>query len=59
MDQVNAVVSQLRAAKVDFELQLYSGAAHGFTHPQNAAEVRADEEYKVAMARFLKDLLAR
>jgi dienelactone hydrolase len=59
MDQVNAVISQFRAAKVDFELQLYSGAAHGFTHPQNPAEVRADEEYKVAMARFLKDLLAR
>ena len=48
-----------RAAKVDFELQLYSGAAHGFTHPQNTAEVRADEEYKVAMTRFFKDVLAR
>jgi dienelactone hydrolase len=59
MDQVNAVISQFRAAKVDFELQLYSGAAHGFTHPQNPAEVRADEEYKVAMTRFFKDVLAR
>jgi len=59
MDQVNAVISQFRAAKVDFELQLYSGAAHGFTHPQNPAEVRADEEYKVAMTRFFKDVLVR
>ena len=58
MDQLNAVISQLRAAKVDFEVNLYSGTTHGFTRPQNPSEVRADEEYKVAMTRFLKDLLA-
>jgi dienelactone hydrolase len=59
MTELDAVISQLRAAKVDFEVNLYSGAAHGFTHPQNPSEVRADDEYKVAMARFLKDVLAR
>ena len=59
MEELNDVVSQFRAAKVDFEVNLYSGAAHGFTHPQNPSEVRADEEYKVAMTRFLKDLLGR
>jgi len=59
MEEVNALVSQLRAAKVDFELNLYSGATHGFTKPQNPSEVRADGEYKVAMTRFFKDLLAR
>jgi dienelactone hydrolase len=59
MNEVNAVISQLRGAKVDFELNLYSGTTHGFTHPQNPAEVRADEQYKVAMARFLKEVLAR
>ena len=53
------LISQLRAAKVDFELNLYSGATHGFTHPQSPSEVRADDEYKVAMARFFKDLLAQ
>ena len=58
MEELNAVVSQFRAAKVDFEVNLYSGAAHGFTNPQNPSEVRADEEYKVAMTRFLKDMLA-
>ena len=58
MEEVNAVISQFRAAKVDFEVNLYSGAAHGFTKPQNASEVRADDEYKVAMVQFLKDLLA-
>ena len=59
MEEVNAVISQLRAAKVDFEVNLYSGAAHGFTHPQNPSEVRADDDYKVAMTRFFKDLLAQ
>ena len=59
MSELDAVISQFRAAKVDFEVNLYSGAAHGFTKPQNPSEVRADDEYKVAMARFLKDLLAR
>ncbi len=57
MAELNAVISQLRAAKINFEVNLYSGAAHGFTNPQNPSETRADEEYKVAMARFLKDLL--
>jgi dienelactone hydrolase len=57
MSELNAVISQFRDAKVDFEVNLYSGAAHGFTKPQNPSEVRADDEYKVAMARFLKDLL--
>src|SRR5579863_3433766 len=58
MEQVNALVSQLRDAKVNFELNLYSGAAHGFTHPQNPSEKRADDEYKVAMSRFFKEVLA-
>jgi dienelactone hydrolase len=59
MTELDAVISQFRAAKVNFEVNLYSGAAHGFTKPQNPSEVRADDEYKVAMARFLKDLLGR
>jgi dienelactone hydrolase len=58
MEELTAVISQFRAAKVDFEVNLYSGTTHGFTHPQNPSEVRADAEYKVAMARFLKDILA-
>ncbi len=57
MEEVDKVISQFRAAKVNFEVNLYSGAAHAFTNPQNPSEVRADGEYKVAMARFLKELL--
>ena len=58
VEELNAVISQLRAAKVDFEVNLYSGTTHGFTKPQNPSEVRADEEYKGAMTRFFKDILA-
>lgn len=58
MEEVNSLISQFRAAKVDFEVNLYSGTTHAFTRPQNPPEVRADEEYKAAMTRFFKDLLA-
>lgn len=57
MPELDKVIAQLRGAKVDFEVNLYSGASHGYTHPQNPSEVRADAEYKVAMARFLKEVL--
>ena len=56
LDEVNKLVGDLRAAKVNWELQVYSGAEHGFTNPANAAEQRADREYKVAIQRFFKDL---
>ena len=55
LNEVNKLIADLRAAKVSWELQLYSGAEHGFTDPKNPAEERADREYKVAMARFLKE----
>jgi dienelactone hydrolase len=56
LTEVNALIGQLRTAKVDFELQLFSGTQHAFTNPQNAAEERADREYKVATTRFLKEV---
>jgi dienelactone hydrolase len=56
LTEVSALVDQLRAAKVDFELQLFSGTQHAFTNPQNAAEQRADREYKVAATRFMKEV---
>jgi dienelactone hydrolase len=59
LDTLNTFISQLRSAKVDFEVNLYSGAGHAFTEQQHTpSEVRADDEYKTAMARFLKDLFA-
>jgi dienelactone hydrolase len=56
LTEVSALIEQLRAAKVGFELQLFSGTQHAFTNPQNAAEERADREYKVATPRFLKEV---
>jgi dienelactone hydrolase len=56
LTEVNKLVADLRAAKVNWELQIFSGAQHGFTNPTNAAEERADREYKVAIQRFFKDI---
>ncbi len=56
LPEVNKLVADLRAAKVNWELQVYSGAQHGFTNPTNAAEERADREYKVAIQRFFKEI---
>lgn len=58
LEEVNTLIGQLRAAKVGWQLEVYSGAQHAFTKPQNADEERADREYKVAMTRFLKDVFA-
>jgi dienelactone hydrolase len=58
LTEVNALVEQLRAAKVNWQLDIYSGTQHAFTHPQNPSEERADREYKVAMTRFLKEIFA-
>jgi dienelactone hydrolase len=56
LDEVNKLVGDLRAAKVSWELQVYSGSSHGFTNPSSPAEERADAQYKVAMQRFFKEL---
>jgi dienelactone hydrolase len=56
LEEVNKLVADLRAAKVNWELEIYSGAQHGFTNPTNASEERADREYKVAMTRFFKEI---
>jgi dienelactone hydrolase len=58
LPEVVALVEQLRAAKVNWQLELYSGTTHAFTNPSNPSEERADREYKVAMARFLKEVFS-
>jgi dienelactone hydrolase len=68
IEEVTSLISQLRAAKVDFELTLYSGttASRARRTPRKCAPMTdtaddeyADDEYKVAMTRFFKDLLAQ
>jgi dienelactone hydrolase len=58
LPEVNALVDQLRAAKVDWKLELYSGTTHAFTNPNGPSEERADREYKIAMTRFLQEVFS-
>jgi dienelactone hydrolase len=54
--EVVALIDQLRAAKVPWELNLYSGTEHGFSTPKDAAEEHANDESKAATARFFKQV---
>jgi dienelactone hydrolase len=56
LTEVNLLVDELRAANVGWELNLYSGTAHGFSTPKGAAEERANDESKFATARFFKQV---
>ena len=53
---INGVVEELRAAKVPFQLEVYSGTGHGFSTPKNKAEERADAQSIASTARTLKEL---
>ena len=57
--EVNKIIEALRKAKVDFHYELYSGADHGFSTPQNAAEERANVQSIAASTRYLKELFGR
>jgi dienelactone hydrolase len=52
--QIDKVLAELRDAKAPFEMNLYSGTAHGFSKPKNKAEERANAEAIAAAARVLK-----
>ncbi len=56
LTEVDLLVNELRAAKVNWELNLYSGTAHGFSTPKNAAEERANTESVAATAKFFKEV---
>ena len=56
LTEVNALIGQLRAANVNWELNVYSGAKHAFTSPQSPDEERADREYKIKVPQFLKEI---
>jgi dienelactone hydrolase len=53
---VDQVVQELRAAKVPFQLEVYSGTGHGFSTPKNKAEERANVQSIASTARTLKEL---
>jgi dienelactone hydrolase len=53
---VDKVIQELRAAKVPFQYEVYSGTAHGFSDPKNKAEERANAQSIASTARTLKEL---
>jgi dienelactone hydrolase len=53
---VSGVIQDLRAAKVPFEFELYSGAGHGFSNPKNKDEEHANAESIATTTRALKQL---
>jgi dienelactone hydrolase len=50
------VIDELKAAKTPFEVELYSGTAHGFSQPKDKAEERAISQAKATTGRTLKEL---
>jgi dienelactone hydrolase len=55
---VAGVVDELRAAKVDFQYEVYSGAHHGFSVPKSKADQRADVQSRASAGRYLKEVFA-
>ena len=52
------VIDELRAAKVDFQYEVYSGANHGFSVPKSQADQRADTQSRASAGRYLKEVFA-
>jgi dienelactone hydrolase len=59
LEKVASVYNELRKAKVEFQMEFYSGAGHGFSVPKNKAEELANTQSIAATERFLKTTLAR
>jgi len=53
---VDRLIQELRAAKVRFQYEVYSGTGHGFSSPKNKDEERANEQSIGTTARTLKEL---
>jgi len=58
LEKVALVYNELRKAKVDFQMEFYSGAGHGFSVPKNKDEERANTQSIAAAERFLKHVFA-
>jgi len=56
LEKVADVYNELRKAKVEFQMEFYSGAGHGFSVPKNKAEERANAQSIASATRFLKEL---
>lgn len=56
MPAVTAVMDELRAAKVPFQVEIYSGTGHGFSSPKNEHEERSNAQSIASTERTLKDV---
>ena len=60
LSDIMRLTGEMSAAKIGWELRLYSGTGHNFTaEPQNDDERHANAESQVATASFLKEVFAR
>ena len=56
LEKVAEVYNELRKAKVEFQMEFYSGAGHGFSVPKNKDEERANAQSIATTTRFLKEI---
>ena len=59
LEKVAEVYQELRKAKVEFQMEFYSGAGHGFSVPKNKDEERANAQSIAASTRVLKAAFAQ
>jgi dienelactone hydrolase len=67
MVEVQALIKEMRDAKVDFGLELYGGVVHGYTNPQNGTDAskssayneRADKRSWTAMQELFKEVFVK
>lgn len=55
LSEVDILIKEFRAAKTDFQYELYSGSGHGFSTPKSKPEERANVQSIAATTRFLKE----
>jgi dienelactone hydrolase len=58
LEKVAEVYNELRKAKVEFQMEFYSGAGHGFSVPRNKDEERANTLSIATAGRLLKEVFA-
>ena len=56
LEEVLMFVDDLRAADIVWQMEVYSGAGHGFSEPGSPAEERAEREYRAATERFFAEI---
>jgi dienelactone hydrolase len=57
LKEVNLLIDELRKTKVDWELELYAGAHHGFSRPSDEIEARANVRSVAARDKFFGEVL--